>query len=91
MHVLSDLIRKNPHTGSLSNTDIIAFTSYDLLSTSHGHAKLLIEYWFCATKAGCTLYIVYACNLTLQETTDGGCCLPLVGKAEFANSSLPMY
>ena len=47
---------QNPHTESLSNTmQSIAFTSYDLLSTSHVHAKLLkIEYWFCAT---CTIYI----------------------------------
>ena len=51
------------------------------------------------TKAGCTyvsglipvvyMYIVYTCNLTLQKTRDGGCCPPLVGKAEFANVSLP--
>ena len=87
MNFVFYLICKNPHTGLLSNT---AFTSYDLLSTSHGYQRRVCIH-VCQWSHTCFvyMYIVYTSNLTLQKTRDGGCCPPLVGKAEFANVSLP--
>ena len=96
MNFVFYLIRKNSHTGSLSNTEVIAFT--DLLSTSHGRAKLLIlliKYWVCATKAGCTLPVVLylLCTCISYIHVISPCkrlgMVDVVSKAEFADSSLP--